>query len=321
MFPYPERQGSSTWGTPRATPPATWCAATSAPGLQRAAPHRLRRLRPPRRAARHRRGHRPAGVHRRGHRELPPAAQAPGLSYDWSREISTADPPTTSGPSGSSPASTPPKRIAYVGEQGFVNWCPALGTVLANDEVIDGKSERGNHPVERKRCAVDAAHHGLRRGCSRGPRHHRLARGHEDRAARVDRPLEGAFVDFAVAGLDEKVTVFTTRPDTLWGATYLVLAPEHPLVDGFTTAAQREAVAAYQRAPPRAASVDRQATRRRPASTPAPSPSTRRRARPSRCGSRTTSSRLRHRRHHGRARARRARLGVREGHGPARSSR
>jgi leucyl-tRNA synthetase len=90
---------------------------------------------------------------------------------------------------------------------------------------------------------------------------------------------EGAFVDFAVTAHDAKVTVFTTRPDTLFGATYLVLAPEHPLVDGITTAAQREAVAAYQRAPRLRSERDRQATRRRPASTPARGRSTRERAR------------------------------------------
>jgi leucyl-tRNA synthetase len=122
-------------------------------------------------------------------------------------------------------------RLAYI-EEALVNWCPALGTVLANEEVIDGKSEVGGFPVERRlvrqwmlRITVYAQ---------------RLLDGLEklnwtDSLKMMQRNWigrsEGAKVDFAIKGRNEKLTVFTTRPDTLFGATYMVMAPEHPLVD------------------------------------------------------------------------------------------
>jgi leucyl-tRNA synthetase len=183
-----------------------------------------------------------------------------GYSYDWSREISTADPAYYKWTQWIF-TRLYAKRIAYVGE-GFVNWCPALGTVLANDEVIDGRSERGAHPVERKRMSqwmlrISAFADRLLSGLDTIDWPEATRTAQREWIGRS----EGAFVDFAVEGSAEKVTVFTTRPDTLFGATYLVLAPEHSLVDGFTTGAQREAVAAYQKRTAGRSERDRQASK------------------------------------------------------------
>ena len=139
-------------------------------------------------------------------------------------------------------------RLAYTDEVP-VNWCPALGTVLANEEVIDGKSEIGGYPVERL------------------PMRQWLLRitAYADRLLKdldtLDWPesikemqrnwigrSEGAEIDFETdVEIDDVLTVFTTRPDTLYGATYMVLAPEHPLVDALTTASQRSAVEQYRK--------------------------------------------------------------------------
>jgi leucyl-tRNA synthetase len=143
-----------------------------------------------------------------------------------------------------------------------VNWCPALGTVLANEEVIDGKSERGGFPVERRpltqwmlRITAYAE---------------RLVEDLED----VDwpRPIkdmqrnwvgrsEGAEVDFPIASHEPEfkgaIRVYTTRPDTLFGATYMVLAPEHPLVDRLTTSPQNASVVAYREHAARKSDLDR----------------------------------------------------------------
>ena len=127
-----------------------------------------------------------------------------------------------------------------------VNWCEELGTVLSNDEVIDGKSERGGYPVVRKNMkqwVIDQASFG-----------DRLLEGLD----RIDWPestkemqrnwigrSEGALIDFNVSGTDYKFTVFTTRCDTLYGATYCVLSPEHELVKKITTPEQKEAIESY----------------------------------------------------------------------------
>ena len=127
-----------------------------------------------------------------------------------------------------------------------VNWCEELGTVLSNDEVIDGKSERGGYPVVRKNMkqwVIDQASFG-----------DRLLEGLD----RIDWPestkemqrnwigrSEGALIDFNVSGTDYKFTVFTTRCDTLYGATYCVLSPEHELVKKITTPLQKEAIESY----------------------------------------------------------------------------
>ena len=130
-----------------------------------------------------------------------------------------------------------------------VNWCEELGTVLANDEVIDGKSERGGFPVVRKN---------MKQWVLDIPKYaERLLEGLET----IDWPEStkeiqrnwigksvGAHVTFKVDGYDESFVVFTTRPDTLYGATYCVLSPEHKLVDLITTEEQKEAVEAYVKA-------------------------------------------------------------------------
>ncbi len=120
-----------------------------------------------------------------------------------------------------------------------VNWCPALGTVLANEEVIDGKSERGNHPVVRMplrqwMLRITAYAERLLDDLADG----RLVASDQGDAAQLDRPSEGAEVDFPLVdaeAAEDVIRVFTTRPDTLFGATYMVLSPEHPLVDQITT--------------------------------------------------------------------------------------
>ncbi len=195
--------------------------------------------------------------------------QALGFSYDWQREFGTTDPrymrwtqwiflqlyktwfnPLTkkaepiSTYSGDDPDSV---RLAYVAEMP-VNWCPELGTVLANEEVVDGKSEVGGFPVERRP---------LRQWMLRITSFaERLIEGLDG----LDWPdsikllqknwigrSEGALVKFSIQNADADIEVFTTRPDTLFGATYMVLSPEHPLVSQISTPAQKEAVAAYQK--------------------------------------------------------------------------
>jgi leucyl-tRNA synthetase len=215
-----------------------------------------------------------------------------GFSYDWDREVDTTDPnyfkwtqwifltiydtwydPATKKGRPISELPIPAEvqaqgdaavrkyqdgfRLAYQAEVP-VNWCPALGTVLANEEVIDGKSERGNHPVERR------------------PLKQWLMRitAYAERLLEDLDPLdwsesiklmqrnwigksEGAEVQFALAGATEPITVFTTRPDTLFGATYMVLSPEHRLVERITTPEQRAAVKAYQEAAARKSDFER----------------------------------------------------------------
>ncbi|WP_113927189.1 leucine--tRNA ligase [Bacillus sp. P14.5] len=170
--------------------------------------------------------------------------KALGFSYDWDREVNTTDPGYYKWTQWIF-TKLYEKDLAYVDEVA-VNWCPALGTVLANEEVIDGKSERGGHPVERRP---------MRQWMLKITAYaDRLLEDLEE----VDWPesikdmqrnwigrSEGAEVNFTIEGTDKKFTAFTTRPDTLFGATYAVLAPEHGLVDEITTSEQKEAVAAY----------------------------------------------------------------------------
>jgi leucyl-tRNA synthetase len=148
-------------------------------------------------------------------------------------------------------------RLAYEAEVP-VNWCPALGTVLANEEVVGGLSERGGHPVIRKP---------MRQWMLRITKYaERLL----DDLAEVDWPESikklqtdwvgksiGADVDFKVDGFDETIRVFTTRPDTLFGATYMVMAPEHPLVDKITSTDRKEAVRKYRETAARKSDLDR----------------------------------------------------------------
>jgi leucyl-tRNA synthetase len=171
--------------------------------------------------------------------------QALGTDYDWSREIDTTDPGYVRWTQWIF-RKLYENDLAYLAEVP-VNWCPALGTVLANEEVIDGKSERGGHPVTRVP---------LRQWMLRITRY--ADRLIEDLDG-VDWPepikkmqrdwigrSEGARICFDLpdhAGC--QIEVFTTRPDTLFGATYMVIAPEHPLVEQITTDDRRASVTAY----------------------------------------------------------------------------
>ena len=180
-----------------------------------------------------------------------------GFSYDWDREFSTTDPDYYKWTQWIF-IQLYKKGLAYMAEVP-VNWCPALGTVLANEEVIDGKSERGGHPVIRKP---------MRQWMLKITEYaERLLEDLEE----LDWPesikemqrnwigkSEGAEVRFAVDGHpDLELVVFTTRPDTLFGATYCVLAPEHEWVDRITTAEYRQAVEAYREATARKSDLER----------------------------------------------------------------
>jgi leucyl-tRNA synthetase len=182
--------------------------------------------------------------------------QAVGLAIDWSREVNTTDPHYYRWTQWIF-LQLFRKGLAYVDERP-VNWCPALGTVLANEEVIDGKSEVGGHPVERRN---------LRQWVLRITAYaDKLLDGLDT----VDWPEStktmqrnwigrstGAHVQFALDGHAATLAVYTTRPDTLCGATYMVLAPEHPLVAQLTTAAQADAVADYVQAAASRSDLDR----------------------------------------------------------------
>ncbi len=136
-------------------------------------------------------------------------------------------------------------RLTYLAET-EVNWCPALGTVLANDEVVNGVSERGGHPVIRKKMTqwsmrITAYADRLLQGLDTIDWSESIK---ESQRNWIGKSV-GASIDFVVAEGDHKITVFTTRPDTLFGVTYLTLAPEHPLVLEITTEEQRAEVEAY----------------------------------------------------------------------------
>jgi leucyl-tRNA synthetase len=168
-----------------------------------------------------------------------------GFSYDWSREIATCDPGYY-------------KWTQYIFlklyERGLayqkevpVNWCPALKTVLANEEVVDGKSERGGHPVYRQpmkqwMLKITSYAERLLRDLDKldWPESTKeLQRNWIGRS-------EGLQATFKIDGHSDTFEIFTTRPDTMWGVTFMVLAPEHPLVDKITTADKRAEVQAYK---------------------------------------------------------------------------
>ncbi|NUN07321.1 MAG: leucine--tRNA ligase [Bdellovibrio sp.] len=182
-----------------------------------------------------------------------------GFSFDWSREISTCEP---------SYYKWTQFIFLKLYEQGLayqkevpVNWCPALKTVLANDEVIDGKSERGGHPVIRvpmKQWMLKITDYA-----------ERLLQDLDtvdwpERTKEAQRnwigKSEGARVTFKLDGHAESFEVFTTRPDTLFGVTFMVMAPEHELVKKVMTTAQSNAVQEYIEATSRKSEVDRKAT-------------------------------------------------------------
>ncbi|MBN3556506.1 leucine--tRNA ligase [Fictibacillus nanhaiensis] len=169
-----------------------------------------------------------------------------GFSYDWDREVNTTDPSYYKWTQWIF-IQLYKKGLAYVDEVP-VNWCEALGTVLANEEVIDGKSERGGHPVVRKpmrqwMLKITAYADRLLEDLDELDWPESLKDMQRNWIGRS----EGAEVHFDVDGHSSKITVFTTRPDTLFGATYLVLAPENKLVNDIVTEDQKESVTAYQR--------------------------------------------------------------------------
>ncbi len=169
-----------------------------------------------------------------------------GFSYDWNRQVDTTDPKYYKWTQWIF-LQLFKRGLAYL-EEVPVNWCPALGTVLANEEVIDGKSERGSHPVYRRP---------MRQWMLKITAYaEQLLEDLDD----LDWPestkemqrnwigkSEGAEVRFPVCGSEDRILVFTTRPDTLFGATYMVLSPEHPLVDTITTDENKQKVADYCR--------------------------------------------------------------------------
>jgi leucyl-tRNA synthetase len=136
-------------------------------------------------------------------------------------------------------------RLAYLSDT-WVNWCPELGTVLANDEVKDGLSERGGHPVERKlmkqwSLRITAYAQRLLDGLDNIDWTESLVEIQKNWIGRS----EGASVNFNIKGHDKVLEVFTTRPDTLWGATFMVLAPEHEWVEAITTDDKKQEVNDY----------------------------------------------------------------------------
>jgi len=229
-------------------------------------------------------GEHPATTTRANVAKFKTQLQRIGFSYDWQREINTTDPryyrwtqwiflhiynswfnPDTNK---AEPISTyrgtdaDSVRLAYVADVP-VNWCPELGTVLANEEVVDGKSEVGGFPVVRRP---------MRQWMLRITAYAERLLNEMDR---LDWPegikvlqcnwigrSEGAEIDFSVAGIADlgtgrKIRVFTTRPDTLYGATYMVLAPEHSLVDLIVTEEQWPAVRDYRERASRKSDLER----------------------------------------------------------------
>lgn len=160
--------------------------------------------------------------------------QSFGFSFDWSREISTADPKFYKWTQFIF-LKLWEKGLAYQKEVP-VNWCPALKTVLANEEVVDGKSERGGHPVIRKPMKqwmlkiTDYAER-LLKDLDKVDWPEKTKEGQRNWIGKS----EGAEVEFKIEGHTETLSVFTTRPDTLFGVSFMVMAPEHPLVSKIST--------------------------------------------------------------------------------------
>lgn len=184
--------------------------------------------------------------------------QSFGFSFDWNREISTCDPKYYKWTQFIF-TKLFEKGLAYQKEVP-VNWCPALKTVLANDEVVDGKSERGGHPVVRvpmKQWMLKITDYAekLLQDLDKVDWPERTKEGQRNWIGKS----EGAKIRFKVAHHEDTFEVFTTRPDTLFGVTFMVLAPEHPLVAKITTANHKPEVAAYIQKTSTKSEVDRKA--------------------------------------------------------------
>ncbi len=190
-------------------------------------------------------GNHPAGFTAKNIETFKKQLKMLGLSFDWSKEISTCDPSYY-------------KWTQWIFKQLYndglaklvempVNWCEGLGCVLSNDEVINGKSERGGFPVVRKN---------MKQWVMDIPKYAEILLSGLDEIDWPESTKEiqrnwigksvGAEVRFKVANTDKEFTVFTTRADTLFGATYCVLSPEHALVDEITTSEQKDAVKEYK---------------------------------------------------------------------------
>ena len=192
-------------------------------------------------------GNHPAGFTNKNIDHFTEQLKGLGFSYDWSKVVSTSDP---------SYYKWTQWIFKKLFEDGFakciempVNWCEELGCVLANDEVIDGKSERGGYPVIRKNMKqwiidIPAFAEKLLAGLDTID----WPDSTKDMQRNWIGKSIGAEVNFKVDGIDKTFTVFTTRCDTLFGATYCVLSPEHPLVDEITTADKKAEVDAYKKA-------------------------------------------------------------------------
>lgn len=172
--------------------------------------------------------------------------QALGFSYDWDREVATSDPAYYKWTQWIF-TKLYEKGLAYEAEA-MVNYCPALGTVLANEEVQDGRSTEGGHPVERRPLRqwilkITAYAERLLDDLSLLDWPESLKRLQANWIGKS----EGAEIHFKVKDSSAQITVFTTCPDTLFGATFLVLAPEHPLVAELTAPECRQKVEAYQK--------------------------------------------------------------------------
>lgn len=179
-----------------------------------------------------------------------------GFSFDWDREINTTDPEYYKWTQWIF-TKLFEKGLAYEAEVA-VNWCPALGTVLANEEVIDGKSERGGHPVYRvpmKQWMLKITAYADR--LIDDLDNINWPESVKDMQRNWIGRSEGANVTFKVKDTDKEFTVFTTRPDTLFGATYAVLAPELKLVQEIVTPEQKEAIDAYIKEAEKKTDLDR----------------------------------------------------------------
>lgn len=183
--------------------------------------------------------------------------QAIGFSYDWDREVNTTDPNYFKWTQWIF-LKLFEQGLAYEDEVA-VNWCPELGTVLANEEVIDGKSEVGGFPVIRKPMRqwvlkITAYAERLLNDLDELDWPESL----KDMQRNWIGKSVGAEIDFKVEDEQGTIRVYTTRPDTIFGATYMVLAPEHHLVEKITTDAQKDAIAQYRSAASLKSDLDRQ---------------------------------------------------------------
>ena len=179
-----------------------------------------------------------------------------GFAIDWDREINTTDPGYYKWTQWIF-LKLFKAGLAYVDEKP-VWWCQELRAVLANEEVVDGKSEVGGHPVERRNLRqvvlrITAYAEKLLAGLDELDWPNSTKR---QQKAWIGRS-EGAEVSFAVAGMDEELEVYTTRPDTLFGATYMVVAPEHPLLDKLVLPDKVDEVKTYVEAAAKKSDLDR----------------------------------------------------------------